>query len=411
MGEVRIIPSIAITETYNSNLKNVGKNQGIKSDFETLVSPGITINNVWSGFQLSGSYNANNYFYSRNPNLNYVGHRLNMSLNGTLSKRTSFSITDTFSITEGSLNVIDIGVQTRRTRVAANSVNISLANQVSPKTSVSIGLSERLTEYDDQTIFNFQGATSLGTQTGKANISANSANISLVHQLSLKTSMNIGLSESSTEYDNKALFDNRTAAADLSLNHQWTTEMSMNLSYSYSSYTFNKGENRNDDDSESVNMNIVYVKPFSPTFSANLSAGISYYAGFYDATVFVSQSNIEKMFKNSSLRLTYSRSTSTSTGLNNELKINDRVSVVNSYTFSKQMTLSINGTVSKKSSRPTGSDDTIYYSTGITSGWQVKSWMKLSFGWLHYEQKTDSLLAEDLSRDRVYINLTASYDG
>ena len=357
-GEVRIIPSISVRETYNSNVENVGNGRYVLGDFETSVSPGIAINNNGRGFNLSGSYRANTYFYSRNPNLDYLGHSFNINLSSALSNRTSLSVTDTFRITENSWDVAEAGIQTRRTRTSANSANISMVHQASPNTSVSIGLSDRSTEYNDQ-----------------------------------------------------ALFDNRTDTADFSLNYQWMAEMSIGLSYRYSIYAFDQGGYGSNESSESVNLNIGYEKSFSSAFSSNFSAGISSYAGFYNTTVFVGQANIEKRFKNSSVSLAYFRRLNSTTGLSSELYINDSIRFLNSYTVSDQMVISINGTVTKISSSSTGADETISYTSGISGSWQVTSWMRFGFGGSHYEQKTDSLLVEDFSRDRVYINISASYDG
>ncbi|MCK5345250.1 MAG: hypothetical protein KAR20_17695, partial [Candidatus Heimdallarchaeota archaeon] len=224
LADVRITPSVTIMEQYDSNAGFTDDSQTVESDYETSISPRLEIVSDNSSSQFRGSYQMNSRFYTRDSDLNYTAHSLNLGLSMPLSENTSFSIGDTFTSSMDSREVDETAAQTRRTRIISNSASLELSHQLSQKSSVAFSLSDNVTKYDDQ-----------------------------------------------------AFLDTRSDSAALSGSYQWSPEFSTNLSYGYSIYNFDDNGVESEIKSETVELTIGYVKLFSPTLSVNIiSLGGSY---------------------------------------------------------------------------------------------------------------------------------------
>ena len=364
LADVRITPSVTIMEQYDSNAGFTDDSQTVESDYETSISPRLEIVSDNSSSQFRGSYQMNSRFYTRDSDLNYTAHSLNLGLSMPLSENTSLSIGDTFTSSMDSREVDETAAQTRRTRIISNSASLELSHQLSQKSSVAFSLSDNVSKYDDP-----------------------------------------------------AFLDTRTDSASLAGTYQWTPEMSTKMSYEYSIYEFDDNGVESEIKSETVELTIGYVKLFSPTLSVNIiSLGGSYISSTDSGSGYtlIADANLIKNFQLSTINLSYYRGVRGASSLSTDLTINESLTAGWNYTVSRTFNVGISGSVSKNRSRPSRSVDSTTYNGGINCGWLPKSWLNVAAGYSHLRQESDTTLVDDvvgdISRDLVYINLSAAYN-
>ena len=358
-GEFRVTPSISIREQYDSNIDSVSISEGTRSDYETSISPQLEVISENVGLQLMGQYRMNTRFYNSDSDLNYVSHSLSINMNKPLSERTTFSISDNLNHTKDSLDVEEVTLQTRRGWIKNNSASISMNHQLTRRNSVALTVSNRITKYDDL-----------------------------------------------------QLFDTRTDVATVLNSYQWTSELSTSASYAYSIYAFDDNENTSDFKSQSVSSSISYMKTFSSTVSVNVSGGLTYISrndDSDDSLNFISNAVLDKRYQRSSFSIAYSRGVSGASSLSRDLNIQETLSFQIGNALSSSLNFGITGSVSNNRPDSAENNDVTTYAAGLNGTWQPYSWMNIGFGFSHTKQKSEVFFVDDVERETVYFNLSASY--
>jgi hypothetical protein len=369
-GVVTITPSVEIEERYDTNFFNEGASQDPQGTFVTTVAPSLNLGYTRKYFSLDVYYGHNFRYISLDSEvLNDGMNRTSIALDVPVSERTSLSISDVFSYTEdqttvGGLTGVEesqilpeTGVQTERTKTFTNTFTLAMSHAFTPRTTTSLTLSDyRLTFLDS------------------------------------------------------SLLDARRQSADLITNHQLTDKTSIEMTYAYTLFIFETiGGGERNTDTHSLSLGITEL--ISPTFTFNVSGGVSYTPEFEDDYSAIGQAGFTKEFRQSSLTIDYSRELTNTSGLTDEIGVNDTLLARWDYPVGSTVDFTLFGTLSKYQSEPTGDVDTTSYTAGLDGGWRPYSWMSVGIGYSHTQQWADGTLGEDLSRDQVSVTITATPAG
>ena len=313
-------PSLTVNEMYDSNA-NYGNRDNQKGDFVSSVTPTIDFSNEGKGLALSGSYSLNSRYYSHEPELGYTGHNGNIGIQLDLSQRSAISFSDLVSYSKDTRETDGIGIQTSRTGILSNNATVALS-----------------------------------------------------HRLTGRTSLTLRGSDSFSKYDESSLIDSRTDSGGIDLSRQLNSSRSVNASYTYTNFHF---ENRGGDDVHTQSFQIGLSEQFSSDISLTLSGGAVYSGEIGDKYDWTAQTSLSKKYEMSSIALAYSRGVATSSGLTDEITINDRGSLTFLQTLSKSMNLTISGGYAQSRSEPTGSVNVDSCDATVRTDWRPSSWISI----------------------------------
>jgi len=346
MGEnLTITPSLTVSERYESNVFFRGEGRE-EEDFITTVSPLFDVLYDFKKNYIKGFYNFNSNFYSRNPELNFMGHTGKIEMRTEFSQNLSISVSDTLSYTPDSLSAVGTGIQTSRTDIISNTTSASAGYIISNLTSLNLTISDRILEFDEP-----------------------------------------------------SLVDTRTDSASLSLDYSASPSRTVSATYTYVKFLFNSA------DAETHSLRLGISEKLSPTLSFEVSGGASYIPSGDNNYNWIIQSNLAKSFQKGTLSLGYTRNITNTSGLTEETSVSERASAGLSYILSKSFNITINGGLSKNRSEPSGSVDITSYSAEIAGWWQSYSWMRVGAGYSRFEQWAEGTMGENVSRDQVFLSV------
>lgn len=355
IGETIMRPSVTLEERYDSNPYSMGEDQNKEGDFITSVAPQFEIVDEQEKFRFNALYRLNSRYYVRHTDTNYTSHNATLGMNMNISHNLSLRTNDSISYAEDSLEVSDTEIQIGQTGIISNNFSIIVNQRISPLSTA-----------------------------------------------------NITFNNSISEYKNPALIDTRTDSAALAWAYEWAVDTSLTTTYSFSKYYFDTNGGNN---TESHNLSLGIAERLSPTLSFNLSSGIVYRPALDEHFDWIAGANLTKAFERSSLNISYTRATTTASGLTNEINMRDGISMRWIRTLSASFNITVSANLSKNSSVPSHSVDTTSYNAGISCDWQTYSWMRIGLGYSRFQQWVDGPLGQDLSRDQVFVNITAISEG
>ncbi len=349
MAGMILRPSIAVTERYDSNPYYMSEDA--RYDFFTSLSPRIEFGKEEKRYTLRGAYGLNSMYYARDQNLNYTSHNASLMVEAMVSKNLTIGLGDTFTYTQESLEATDVGIQVGRGDILSNSV---------------------------------------------------SADINYI--LSQRTHTGMTLSSSILDFKTSGLLDTRTDSSTIFINYESTPGRTFNVNYGVSNLLFNAPDGGQSILSHSLSLGM--TGQLSPTLSFGLSGGAVYIPDIGDHYNWTADLSIEKTFQRSTLSLAYTRGVTNTSGLTDEVNINDRLSAGWDLSLSRLFSVSLYSGFSKSRSEPEGIVDLISYDGGITCMWQPYTWMNMGIGYSHFQQWSDTYIGGDISRDQVFVNLT-----
>ncbi len=368
-GVITITPSVEIEERYDTNFTNDGVSQNPQDTFVTTIAPSLHLNYIRKYFSLDVYYSHNFRYISLASEVSDDGmNRTSLALDVPLSERTSFSVSDVFSFAEEQITTGGLtGVE---------------ESQTLPGT---------------------------GVQTERTNTFANTFTLAMNHVFTARTTTGLTLTDYRLTYPGSSLQDARSQSAGLITSHQLTDKTSIEMTYAYTLFIFETvGGGQRNTDTHSLSLGITEL--ISPTLTFNISGGASYTPEFEDDYSAIGQAGFTKEFLQSSLTLDYSRELTNTSGLTDEIGVNDTLLARWHYLVGSTVDFAIFGTYSANKT-DTGSVDTTSYTAGIDSGWRPYLWMSVGIGYSHTQQWVDGTLGEDLSRDQVSVTITATPTG
>ncbi len=416
------------------------KKTDVKSDFVTYVSPQISINSKGRNANFSLGYVFRSSFYNDSPELNDQQHLANLSLNLTPSRKTSVSITDTFRYTQALTDHIQ---------------GLGTTSQDQPPDQAPVDTSD------------------IGIQTKREDVISNTVALSVSRKMGQKVSAGITLSDSILEYENQALIDSRTDSASLLLSYLATRSTSFTLTYAFSNIFYDlSGTNLNsgvdtapvaaevdnieevatlqEDVNHAKNTNIGthmamigITERLSPSLLFSISGGATYTPNVNDRNNkydWTARASIAKTMQFSSIALNYSRGILHTSGLTNQINVNETVSLNWNLRMGKKINLSANGSYSRNKSEASSNIpvvsvnettagvepatdtintdstslifsqlDTESYRAGIRANWSPLQWLAIFLGYTHYEQISADSLTRNITREQASIGFTATY--
>lgn len=358
-GTLVIKPSLRIDESYDSNAYGLssGNEEGA---LMTSIAPQIEFINEYRELKITGNYTFTSNYNYYNSARNYMTNdsRLGVTWNRQFTERSSLSFSDfasTFYSSTDSLQVTDIGIQVRRAHVISNIASLALSHMLSRLNSVSLTASDSLIKYDDP---------------------------------------------SST--------DTRTDSAGINFGRRLTSLTSANASYTFTNFHF---ENSMRDDTHTHSFQLGVSKQFPFDFTLNLSGGAVYFGEIGDKYDWIGQTSLLKSFETSSIGIAYSRGVTTSSGLTDEIIISDSGTLTWSRPLGRTINMALSGAYSQNHSEPSSSLKATSYDTSIRADWRPESWISVGVSYSHFQQWIDGLSARSLSRDKVFVSVTASPAG
>lgn len=353
-ANILLKPSITVEESYDSN-PNLGSVQNAKEDFITSVLPQIALSLYRKGLSMSLNYGLNMRLYSNEPELNYISHSGKADSKMDLSEKTSITLSDSISYTKDSLQADNAGIQTSRVGILSNTAAFSLSQRVNQLNTVTLRGSDSFSKFDDP-----------------------------------------------------GFIDSRTDSAGIELSRELTPLRSVNVSYTYTNFMF---ENNLQNNLNTNSFQAGIIERLTNDTSLNLAGGIVYFGDIstkYDWTV---RTGLSKRLDKSFISIGYSRGVTTSSGLTDEINISDRGAVTWSQTLAKSLNMTLAAGYSENNTETTANIRTKSYDASIRADWTPNPMFLVGLGYSRFQQWAEGTLGNDLTRDQLFISVTALSDG
>ncbi len=350
---IGLVPSLRVGEEWDSNPLLVGDDIEARQDFITQVSPQIELRSLTRGVRVRGLYRLDSNYYSRNPELDYVGQTADIAIDSELSPRTSLSVGDTYSFTPYSREASEVGIQIQRTDITSNSVFAMMSRMLGSAGSVSLRLENSKEDYEDE-----------------------------------------------------SLFDTTTDSASLSGDYGLSSNTSLTMSYTYTDYKYELAGGDSSTVTHSAQLGV--SNQLSPGSSISISGGAVYTEGVDVPPIWTASANYAKAFQATSFNMDYSRSVTTASGLANEINIRDSVSMALNHTFGRSFSANVGGSLLKNQSEPSGYLETTSYTVNAGFDWRALEWLSIDASYSRFQQWAENFLGLNITRDQVFIGLTAT---
>jgi hypothetical protein len=352
-GEVRVRPSLTISERYDSNPFFSGNDEVVVDDYITSISPLITFDTLGEMFALSGSYRLDAILYHDQQSLNFLAHNASLELGKELTKTSSVSASDTLTITEDSIEALGINIQTNRTGIINNLFTLSASHQLSPNTTLEASFTNGFSEFDDP-----------------------------------------------------SLTDTRTDSFTLTALYGSSLGRETKVNYTFSNYSYDTLGQKSHTDTHALNVGV--TERVRPDTSVEISGGVVYTPEFADRVDWSASLTLAYDLPRTQASLGYIRNVAHTSAFSNEISISDRGFLVLKYSPLTSLTLGFSDTLLHYRSRPSGDVDISSHRTGLDVTWRPYRWMSMGLGYSHLQQWSDSRFGDDLSRDQAYVNITLS---
>ena len=346
--------SLRLGEQWDGNLFQTGEGGEITQDFVTEITPQIAVRSIATRNQYSASYLLHVRRYSRYRESDYISHTANIGMTSQLSQNTSLSFGDNYVFTPDSQEASALGIQTPRNNILSNRVFVTMLRTFSDGNSASLNLSNSIQDFEDP-----------------------------------------------------SLFDTRSDSASLSGAFGYSSNMSITMSYTYTKNLYRTATGV-ESFTEIHSAQAGISSQLSPESSISASGGVVYVDDFDEASNWTASASYAKGFQETSFNMNYARSVANSSGLTNEINISDNVSMSLTHTFSRTFNANMGGSLIKNRSEPSNNVDRTSYNANAGFAWQPLEWLAFDASYTHFQQWVEDALGENMSRDQVFIGLTAA---
>lgn len=339
---------------YDTNARIAAEGALSGDDVVLLLVPGFEAMNQRNKLTLTGVYRPSVYFYFKQPELNTISHSGTIAADYEFSPRTSMRAEERLTYSKESLESTLTGYQNRRSGILTNTVNLSMNHALTRRTAMSLSASDYILRFDDP-----------------------------------------------------VAVDSRNVSGSAGLNYQATPETQLNGSYNFSraSYDLPGGSSSNQN---THSLNAGFSTRFRESMTLLMSGGAVYAQtpgtgdGFFD---WVALAEVRKTFNKYDASLSYSRRTTSSSGVTDQLTLNDSFSAGLRHEINRTLSVSLSGNYTRNHSKPDDSFDTKSFTASASGAWRMREWLTFGMGYAHFTQESDGPLGEDLKRDHVFVNI------
>lgn len=339
---------------YDTNASVEVEGRPAGDDFAFVLTPGFEAINQDGKLTLTGLYRPTNYYYFQNQDLNTLSHSAMVEADYRFSSRTTGMVQERVTYTKESLETTLIGLQNERGSIFSNTVNLATSHQVTQRTSLSLAASDYVLDFSDP-----------------------------------------------------AAMDSRNDSVDASVGFQATPETRLTGSYNFSYARFDQAGVTTSQRTHSLSAG--FNTRFRDSLLLSMSAGAVYAItpgqadGFFD---WVAGAEARKTIDRYEAYLSYTRRTTTSTGVTDQLTLNESYSAGLSHDLSRNVSLTVSGNFTRNHSKPDARLDTKSYTAGASASWRVYEWLTMSTGFSVFRQEADGPLGFDVEREHVFLNLS-----
>jgi hypothetical protein len=339
---------------YDTNPGITPEIQHNQGGFVFVIAPGFELTNQRDKLRLTAAYIPSASYYFENTELNTISHSGTVSAEYTMSERTTFTLNELLNYSAESLETTQIGVQNQRGTILSNSLSFSVSHKLTQKTGISLSASDHMLDFEDP-----------------------------------------------------IAVDSRNDMASFGLNYQATPETQLNGSYNFSQVNYDlPSAASSSQNTHSVNAG--FNTRFRDSLLLSISAGSVYVApaglndGFYD---WVATGEIRKSFQRSSASFSYTRQTTSASGLTDQISLNDSFIVGFNYELTRNVTMNLTGNYTHNYTKPDNTLDIKSLFAGLSADWRVYDWLSFGARCSHFKQQAASSLGDDLERNHVSINV------
>lgn len=324
---------------YDSNTDTGSTGSG--EDYVSVLAPQIEFISEGPKTRLNALYRLTGSYYLSNDHLNHLSHEAEAGANTQLSASTRLQAAYHFRYTEESREATTMNIQTSRTGIYSHTATLGATHVFTSKISAALNASESLLEFDDP-----------------------------------------------------ALVDTRTDAAGLTASYILSERTTLGSTYSFTNMAFDTGT---DVQTHAVDASVDHR--YSPTLELNASAGVVF-SESGDAD-WQAAAGIVKTLPKGSFSASYARGVTNSSGLTDQININDFFSAVLSHSISERLSLGLSASYSINKSSPERTVDLRSYQAGVSASWRARNWLTLGAAYSYYNQDSQNSLALDSERNTV----------
>ncbi len=349
MAAMYLKPTLRIDEKYDNNPSYESDAQAT-AGFVTVISPELGLLTSMRNMNITGTYTAEAYLYQKVSELNYVGHSLNLSLDSELNRDETVNAGLGMTYSEDSLPTLETGIQTQRTKVYSNALDVAYKRILDANTSVSASLAEDVFEFEDP-----------------------------------------------------ELVDTTMTELSVTGKYAFTRDISTELEYAIAFFTFDAIDPSTNTLSNSLEAGVDYT--IMPDLTVTARLGSAYFTDDDNAFDWTGSFLVQKSFRETSVNVKYSRELTHSAGLEEGLNDKDAFSAGIMHTIMTSLNVSLAGYATRYSPIKAGAIDIISYSGSLRILYQPASWMSVGAGYARFHQFEDTENGAELDREQVYMNL------
>lgn len=320
--------------------------------FKSTVTPSLSMRYTGKAYSFAGSYTMTSYFHHDKPALDYDVNAASVSAHAEIGKRSSFSITDNYSLNKG-------------VQITDNAVGIHLSRAPIEYNTISLALS---TAYGSYWSFTF---TAL---------------------------------DATIEYDDPTLIDTVTDTVSVRADYKLSSKTSINSSYSFSRFGFDASGGSTT--REVQNLSLGLTRALSSTVNGSFSGGLIYSNGFSGDFDWNLSASLAKKTAQYEASLKLKRSISDPSGLADNVVIVDSLAFTGEYAVKQNITLSAESTASQVRSQADTAVDIITLNTSASVNWEMNNNLSLDLIFTRFNQWVDNSAATSMIRDQVYLGFT-----
>lgn len=315
-------------------------------DFISLLAPQLELINERQNARLDALYRLTGNYYLKESGRNYLSHQASAGANIQLSETTTLQADYNFRSTEESREATLMNIQTSRAGTYSHLVTFNATHMFTPNASIGFNASENLLEFEDA-----------------------------------------------------ALVDTRTDSAAITVNYRISDNTTVSPVYSFSNMDFDTGESIQ---SHTASVSAAYR--YSPTIDLNASTGLVYSTAGDGSTDWQAGAGFVKALPRGSFSASYARGITDTSGLTDQLNINDTLTAALSRSLTERLNLGLSASYSLNRTKPVSTVDICSYQAGINASWQARNWLSLGAGYSYFNQDSRGTSGIDVERNILSVN-------
>lgn len=223
------------------------------------------------------------------------------------------------------------------------------------------------------------------------------------YTISSRLAGSLSLSGNALEFEDPSAVDSRTYSAGAAGEFRWTERTSITPAYGFTEISYDSAASTG---IRTHSLTAGFSTRHSESLTYGISAGMTYSTGLGDHLDWTAAAVVSKSLRRGSVSASYSRSVSNSSGLSDELNINDTVSAVLTRHLSESASMSVRVAYAMNNSEPAGRVDLQSYSADVGISWKPLPWAAVGAGVSHFNQLSDGIAGAEMERNSLYLNLT-----